>query len=81
MQRPRPPKEFGRTVRRLREEQGLSQENLGYKARLHRNYLGGVERGEINPTLVNLMKLAKGLGLRTSELLALSEETPKRRKN
>jgi transcriptional regulator with XRE-family HTH domain len=67
-------------VRQLRDERGLSQERLGEKSGLHRNYVGGVERGELNPTLSNVAKLAKGLGLQSSELLILTERLqPKRR--
>jgi transcriptional regulator with XRE-family HTH domain len=58
----------------LREERGLSQEQLGYKAGLHRNYIGGVERGELNASLASIWKLARGLEMWPSELLALSEQ-------
>jgi transcriptional regulator with XRE-family HTH domain len=51
----------------------LSQEALGYAAGLHRNYVGGIERGELNPALTNLAKIAEALDLRTSQLLALAE--------
>lgn len=72
---------FGRAVRQLRDERGLSQERLGEKSGLHRNYIGGVERGELNPTLSNIAKLAKGLGLQSSELLALTERLHTRRRS
>jgi transcriptional regulator with XRE-family HTH domain len=52
----------------------LSQEQLGYKTGLHRNYIGGVERGELNASLTSIIKLAHGLGVDASELLALSEK-------
>jgi len=42
---------FGRAVRETRARRGLSQEQLGFTAGLHRNYVGAIERGEINPTL------------------------------
>ena len=41
---------LGRAVRETRARRGLSQESLGYVAGLHRNYVGAIERGEINPT-------------------------------
>jgi transcriptional regulator with XRE-family HTH domain len=64
---------FGRAVRELREKQQLSQEQLGYKSGLHRNYIGGVERGELNPSLASIWKLAQALDVKPSELLAIAE--------
>lgn len=52
---------FGKRVRELREKQGYSQEELGAKAKLHRTYIGMVERGEKNITLENIEKVAKAL--------------------
>lgn len=74
--RKRPPGHvaFGQAVRQLRQERGLSQEQLGYASGLHRNYVGGVERDELNPTLSSIEKLAAGLNVKPSELLALAEE-------
>jgi transcriptional regulator with XRE-family HTH domain len=65
---------FGRAVRQLREDRQLSQEELGYESDLHRNYVGGVERGELNASLASIIKLAKGLGVAPSELLARAEK-------
>ena len=48
----------------------LSQEDLADKAGLHRTYIGGVERGERNISLVNMHKLARAMDLRLVELLA-----------
>ncbi|SDF44441.1 helix-turn-helix domain-containing protein [Terriglobus roseus] len=59
---------FGKTVRRLREELGYSQEELAERAGLHRNYVGGVERGERNIALDNIVKLAKALSVRSRDL-------------
>ena len=59
---------FGARVRRLREDRGWSQERLGEKASLHRNYVGCVERGECNPALINVHKLARALGTSVWEL-------------
>lgn len=60
---------LGRTVRFLRAKAGWSQEELGFRARLHRNYIGAIERGEINPTFRVLLKLTGGLELPLSEIL------------
>lgn len=59
---------FGRALRALREERGYSQEELAERAGLHRNYIGGIERGERNVALENISKLAKALSVRTRDL-------------
>jgi transcriptional regulator with XRE-family HTH domain len=61
---------FGSTVRSLRGERGLSQEELAERAGLHRNYVGAVERGERNIALENIVKLAKALSIPTRDLFA-----------
>ena len=47
---------------------------LGFRARLHRNYIGAIERGEINPTFRTLMTLARGLDVRLSSIVRLCEQ-------
>ncbi len=64
---------LGRALRELRARRGLSQETLGKRARLHRNYIGAAERGELNPTLRTLLKMADGLALPLSELIVVYE--------
>jgi transcriptional regulator with XRE-family HTH domain len=64
---------FGRVVRELRTEQGISQEELGNRTGLHRNHVGQVERGELSPTLISVDVLAETLGLPASELIARAE--------
>jgi transcriptional regulator with XRE-family HTH domain len=59
---------FGKVVRSLREQRGYSQEELAERAGLHRNYVGGVERGERNVALENIVKLAGALSVRTRDL-------------
>ncbi len=66
---------FGHAVRARRVERGISQERLAELSGLHRTYVGDVERGERNVSLVNIDRLARALGLRSSELLARSEAT------
>lgn len=51
----------GEQIRQLREAKGLSQEELGSRADLHRTYIGQIERAEGNITLKNLAKIAMGL--------------------
>jgi len=65
---------FGHVVRFTRARRGLSQEELGSRARLHRNYVGAIERGEINPTFRVLLKLAAGLSTPLSQLIAGAED-------
>jgi transcriptional regulator with XRE-family HTH domain len=65
---------LGRAVRELRARRGLSQEVLGFRSGLHRNYVGAIERGEINPTFRVLIKLSHGLDFELSEIMQLWEE-------
>ena len=69
MRDPDPRIGFGKHLRELRLERELSQEKLAELADLHRNYVGGIERGERNVSLVNIVKLARGLNVKPAELL------------
>ena len=59
---------FGLKIRRLRKSRGLTQEEFAHLADLDRSYIGGVERGDRNISLVNIQKLAIALNLPLSEL-------------
>jgi transcriptional regulator with XRE-family HTH domain len=61
---------LGKAIRGLRLETGLSQEALADDVGIDRSYMGGIERGEHNVALVNLVKIAQALKITTSELLA-----------
>jgi transcriptional regulator with XRE-family HTH domain len=72
---------FGEVLRRLRRQAGLTQEKLGFEAELRRTYVSILELGQQQPTLTTVFKLAKGLGMPASELIACVEaEAPKRRR-
>ncbi|MCA8227098.1 helix-turn-helix domain-containing protein [Burkholderia vietnamiensis] len=58
---------FGATVRRLRKERSLSQEAFGDLCGIDRSYMGGIERGEHNFALINIMKIVQALGIQPSE--------------
>ena len=60
---------FARTVRQLREAQGLSQEALADLCELHRTYIGSVERGERNISIDNMDRIARALGVKLSALV------------
>ncbi|HEX9825061.1 MAG TPA: helix-turn-helix transcriptional regulator [Flavobacteriaceae bacterium] len=62
-------KVFGEKVRLLRVSQSLSQEELAFRAGLHRTYIGMIERAEKNITLINIEKLAKALNVSIVELV------------
>lgn len=64
---------FGRVLRDLRKQAGLTQEQLGFEAELERNYISMLERGERQPTLTTLIKLARPLQSKASHMGALVE--------
>ena len=61
--------EFGEKVRFYRKEIGISQEQLAFKANLHRTYIGMIERAEKNITLINIEKIANALEVEISQLV------------
>jgi transcriptional regulator with XRE-family HTH domain len=62
-------KRFGMRVRAERERLDVSQEALAVRAGMHRTYLGGVERGERNVSLLNLLRIARALRVAPAVLL------------
>ncbi|HEC66010.1 MAG TPA: XRE family transcriptional regulator [bacterium] len=59
---------LGRRVKRLRRELKMSQEELAAKAGIHRTYMGRIERGESNPPVYTVYKIAKALKKSLREL-------------
>lgn len=69
-----PAKAMGERVRTLRLARGLSQEELGERSGLHRTYIGHLERGEVNASLLNICKVAGALGADAGELIRSLEQ-------
>lgn len=77
---PRPPltayrAAFGRSLRVIREQVGISQEALAHDIDMSRRYLSGIERGEANPSLDQIVRLADGLGVEPAALLPSRNES------
>jgi transcriptional regulator with XRE-family HTH domain len=64
------PAAVGQRIRKLREEVEISQETLAERADLHRNYVGGVERGERDIGITALGQIVSALGLSLAEFFA-----------
>ena len=62
---------FGKRIKTLRKEKNWSQETLAEKSGFHRTYIGMIERGERNPSLININIFADTFDLNISELLKL----------
>jgi transcriptional regulator with XRE-family HTH domain len=69
--------EFGNRIKQLRIAKKLSQEELSYSTGFHRTYIGMIERGERNISLINMAVFAKVFGITLSELLDLSKVNSK----
>lgn len=64
---------FGKTVRKLRMQQNISQEAFADRCDLHRTYISDIERGQRNLSLENIEKIASALGTTVSQLFAEAE--------
>lgn len=64
---------LGAAIRSARQAQGLSQEALAEVAGIDRSYMGGIERGEHNLAIMNLLKIADALGVKASSLIENAE--------
>ncbi len=60
---------FGKHIRMLRLSKGLSQVQLEFESEISKNQIGNIERGEINPTISTLKRIAKALGVQPKDLL------------
>lgn len=65
--------EFGKIIRKLRIEAGLTQEELGFEADLRRTFISTIELGQQQPTLLTIFKLSRALNVRASEMIAMVE--------
>lgn len=66
---------FGRNVQGARQALGISQEELAFRAGLHRTYIGMIERAERSISLQNAKKIADALNVKLDNLLKNGEET------
>lgn len=69
MSRTSPQQKLGKRLKELRTHKGWSQEKLGFETKLDRSFISGIERGERNPSLKSLQKLAKALDVSLSDLV------------
>ena len=60
---------FALNMKAFREAKGLSQEKLAEYAKLHRTYIGSIERAEKVPSLVTIVKISKALNINASDLM------------
>ena len=61
---------LGKNVRRVRQQKGLTQEELAFEAEIDLTYMGGIERGRRNPSLLVIARIAKALSVAPAKLLA-----------
>lgn len=66
-------KGLGQALQEARDQRGLTQEALSLETGVHRNYIGGIERGERSPSVEAIVKLADALGVTLSDLFLRAE--------
>lgn len=69
---------LGTELRKAREATGMSQEELGFKADVHRTYVSMLERGKASPTVETLFRLCKAMRIRASDLIRRVEKASER---
>jgi len=62
---------LGKNVRLLRQQQGITQEELAFEAKIDLTYMGGIERGKRNPSLLVMARIAEALSVPLPKLLSL----------
>lgn len=75
-------KRLGERIRTLRQQKGISQEELADRSSIHRSHLGQIERGESDSSMSTLLRLSQGLNLSVSTIIkgVEDETTPKERR-
>jgi transcriptional regulator with XRE-family HTH domain len=61
---------LGKNVRRIRQQKGLTQEQLAFEAEIDLTYMGGIERGKRNPSLLVMARIAQALRVHLTKLLS-----------
>ena len=73
--------QLGKYLRTVRERRGWSQEDLAFRCRLHRTYVGAIERAEYNLTLRSLRRITDALGINLADAIAsIAQRKPRRRR-
>ena len=66
-------KQLGSVIRKKREELDYSQEEFAHHCGVHRTYMGAIERGERNISLMNIIRVSNALNMKPSKLLELAK--------
>ena len=66
-------KQLGMAIQKERKRLGYSQESFAHQCGLHRTYMGAIERGERNISLVNIIRISKALNLKISEFFIMAD--------